>query len=282
MPDLNRDHIYCFVPSEDIGVIVLATYLKAFIDGTATIKASHHPRDSQRLGYTVGASTTLAREALEDVIKDTRDWVKEQQYDEFQDAPYSYRDSDTWQSRQKTGPTRTARNKIPLVTAPRGRKTDVDKPRTFSEVSSSTQSTTPLPIFSRDGRSQDSAGTQYTQQSSHSSRHVSGYRDESIKPSDSASQTAPSNYQRQTPRYVPNYERPTINNTQTNNSARASDKKCAGRDGRQEGDREGHGGDPAAGGPRDVPDMMAADLRPGMAYGSRGTNREDNYAGRYR
>lgn len=36
--------VYCFVPSEEIDIVVLALYIKSFIDGSATIKPSRHPR----------------------------------------------------------------------------------------------------------------------------------------------------------------------------------------------------------------------------------------------
>lgn len=35
--------VYCFVPSEEIDIVVLAIYIKSYIDGNATIKPSHHP-----------------------------------------------------------------------------------------------------------------------------------------------------------------------------------------------------------------------------------------------
>ena len=41
--DEEEQHVYCFVPGEGIDVVVLAAYLKRWIDGTATIQPSRHP-----------------------------------------------------------------------------------------------------------------------------------------------------------------------------------------------------------------------------------------------
>jgi hypothetical protein len=39
--------MYCFVPEANVDIVVLASYLKQFIDATATIRASRHPSVSQ-------------------------------------------------------------------------------------------------------------------------------------------------------------------------------------------------------------------------------------------
>jgi hypothetical protein len=93
------------VPGEDIDVVVLAAYLKRCIDGTATIQPGRHPRDRDRLGFTVGASSTLNLQALEDLISDTKKWKKEQMTREFRRDPYVYIESDTFADRRKNGPT---------------------------------------------------------------------------------------------------------------------------------------------------------------------------------
>jgi hypothetical protein len=56
----NERHVYCFVPGEGIDVVVLAAYLRRYIDGTATIKAARHPR--------VGHAASLASEMAVDLI----------------------------------------------------------------------------------------------------------------------------------------------------------------------------------------------------------------------
>jgi hypothetical protein len=99
----HRNHVYCFVPAEGIDVVVLASYLKDFVDNTATIRSSRHPTDTSRHGFTVGAVTTLSREVLEDLIGDSRDWLKEQQSEEFKGDPYSYQESDVWRARRRVG-----------------------------------------------------------------------------------------------------------------------------------------------------------------------------------
>ena len=43
----DEPHVYCYVPGEEIDVIVLATYLKKWVDGTATIRPIPHPRVSE-------------------------------------------------------------------------------------------------------------------------------------------------------------------------------------------------------------------------------------------
>ncbi|RMZ87297.1 hypothetical protein DV736_g5476, partial [Chaetothyriales sp. CBS 134916] len=104
--DREKDHVYCFVPGEGIDVFILAAYLKRWIDGTATIEPSRHPRNPDRLGFNVGASNTLSREALEDLLEDTAKWQDEQNTREFQKNPYDYIESDTFNERKRRGPTR--------------------------------------------------------------------------------------------------------------------------------------------------------------------------------
>ena len=40
----EETHVYCFVPGEGIDVVVLAAYLKRWVDGTATIQPTRHPK----------------------------------------------------------------------------------------------------------------------------------------------------------------------------------------------------------------------------------------------
>ncbi|RMZ78324.1 hypothetical protein DV738_g3955, partial [Chaetothyriales sp. CBS 135597] len=101
----DKDHVYCFVPGEGIDVVVLATYLKRWIDGTATIEPSRHPRNRDVLGFNVGASSTLSREALKDLRDDSAKWQEEQNTRDFQRSPYDYVESDTFAERKKRGPT---------------------------------------------------------------------------------------------------------------------------------------------------------------------------------
>ena len=42
--DDEDTHVYCFVPGEGIDVVVLAAYLKRWVDGTATIQPTRHPK----------------------------------------------------------------------------------------------------------------------------------------------------------------------------------------------------------------------------------------------
>ena len=113
-------HVYCFVPSENIDIACLAAYLGSFIDGTATVKASRHPTYKDPLGFTIGASTVLWREALEDLLGDTRAWRKEQNTREFKDRPYDYQVSGTWERRQKKDRLRCPRQKPKPKRKPQG------------------------------------------------------------------------------------------------------------------------------------------------------------------
>ena len=68
-------HIQCWIPASGIDLVVLATYLKEFIDDTATIKPSpnpqvvvalcvfmetNHGQNASKQGYTIGARNTLS------------------------------------------------------------------------------------------------------------------------------------------------------------------------------------------------------------------------------
>jgi hypothetical protein len=105
------------VPGEGIDIMVLAAYLRRWIDGTATLNPSRHPRYPNRIGYMVGASSTLNHEVLEDLTLDTKKWRKEQQTRGFQRNPYEYVESDTFQDRKGKG--RTVSVTTPSLTRPR-------------------------------------------------------------------------------------------------------------------------------------------------------------------
>ena len=202
--------------------MVLAAYLRSFIDGTASVKPSRHPSDKERLGFTVGASATLGREALEDLIEDTRAWDKEQNTREFEDRPYDYQDSDTWTRRKRLGctPPRTTR----IV---EGRRVPPSIP-----------------------------STQYSLHSSISSRHGPTLSDNSIAPSNSTSGTHATAYRRPAggkDRHDPSYE-PRPNNGLEKFTT--EDQKGAGRDKRSQGRGAKEGGDPYNQPTREVPEML--------------------------
>lgn len=105
--DSNEDtftHIQCWIPAANIDLVVLATYLKQFIDDTATLKSSAHPQNPSKAGYTIGARSTLSVAGCQDIILDSRAWEKEKSSRDYRKDPYSYNESDTWHNRKKRGP----------------------------------------------------------------------------------------------------------------------------------------------------------------------------------
>ena len=170
------------MPSEDIEIVALAAYLQCFIDGSATIKPSRHPRDKDRLGFIVGASSTLGREALEDLVQDSKDWGREQLSLEFRDTPYDYQDSDVWARRRKSGATSARNTEVVQPRRAPASKPGRHDPRyagTPSETASSYTSTQDTSIFSR---------------AAADSRDLSRLSKDTLAPSDSASQLYPPYY----------------------------------------------------------------------------------------
>ncbi|ETN46966.1 uncharacterized protein HMPREF1541_01156 [Cyphellophora europaea CBS 101466] len=101
--DESLTHIQCWIPAASIDLVVLAIYLKEFIDDTATIKPSPNPQDTSKQGYTIGARNTLSVSGCRDIIEDSRTWEKEKQSRDYRKDPYPYNDSDTWYNRRKKG-----------------------------------------------------------------------------------------------------------------------------------------------------------------------------------
>jgi hypothetical protein len=134
-PSSKDDHMYFFVPEKDIDIVALAAYLKRYVDATCTIKPSKHPRDRDKLGYTVGAGSTLSREGLSDVINDSLNWADERSSSAYKRDPYDYNESDTWQDRLDDGPTE-ARKTITVTRRERRRGDIVDERRTDPHTNS--------------------------------------------------------------------------------------------------------------------------------------------------
>ena len=98
-------HIQCWIPGEGIDLTVLASYLKEYIDDTATIRQSRSPQDRDKIGFTISAQATISVEGLRDLIKDSKLWAAETKSREYRRDPYPYSDSDTWIARKRSGPT---------------------------------------------------------------------------------------------------------------------------------------------------------------------------------
>ncbi|KPI43768.1 uncharacterized protein AB675_6500 [Cyphellophora attinorum] len=127
-------HIQCWVPASDIDLVVLATYLKEFIDDTATIKPAPNPQNTSKQGFLIGARNTLSVAGCRDIIEDSRNWEKEKATRSYRRDPYSFNDSDTWHSRRKNGAT-------PGHTNPRSKRKQpaTDAPDSTSRSSATTQ-----------------------------------------------------------------------------------------------------------------------------------------------
>ena len=237
-------HSYCFVPAEEIDIVVLAAYLQAFIDSSATIKPSRHPRDRDRLGFTVGAASTLGREHFEDLIKDTKDWEKEQDSRVFEDCPYNYQDSDTWAYRKRL-------RRTPPGTSARVVEGRHAKERQTGGLTTSSQPTN------------DTPSNYYTQPSNYS-RHSSIRSDDTWTPSVFSSssclpmdQNSPSSAPRSAPYPYINTGPAKRQAADENSRFNETDSKHSSRDKRSQrrGSREGEQ-DPNAGGPRPVPESL--------------------------
>ncbi|ETN37901.1 uncharacterized protein HMPREF1541_07524 [Cyphellophora europaea CBS 101466] len=98
-------HIQCWIPSANIDLTALATYLREYVDNTATIKPSQSPADATKAGYTISARKTLSVAECRDIIEDSRAWEKERQSREYRREPYSYSESDAWEDRRNKGAT---------------------------------------------------------------------------------------------------------------------------------------------------------------------------------
>jgi hypothetical protein len=92
--------------------------------------------------------------------------------DEFQEAPYDYQESDTWERRRRRGATPATKPVVVGDGRRRGGRHE-DNPATFSQLSSSTASTKQSSVFSSKDRDRD---------------QESQLSEESITPSESASQ----------------------------------------------------------------------------------------------
>lgn len=96
-------HVRCWIPALDIDLVVLAKYLKIFVDDAATIRPSKNPQNLNKVGYTIGAKTTLSVAGCRDIIFDARAWEKEKGRREYREHSYHYNYSDAWCWREKAG-----------------------------------------------------------------------------------------------------------------------------------------------------------------------------------
>lgn len=89
-----------FVPAERVSPVVLAFYLGAFLDPSATLaRSTYNGRD----GYMITAIRALNTDELKEVMEDTQDWETEQQTKEYLKRSYRFAESYTARRREKSG-----------------------------------------------------------------------------------------------------------------------------------------------------------------------------------
>jgi hypothetical protein len=96
-------HIQCWIPSSNLDLVVLATYLKEYVDSTVIIKPAYNSQNQSQAGYTIEARRTPSVAEVKDIIADSRTWEKEKSGKEFRRNPYSFEESDVWDSRKSKG-----------------------------------------------------------------------------------------------------------------------------------------------------------------------------------
>ena len=96
--------MYYWMPEKGVDETVLMAYLKEYLDDTATVRESQHPKDREVKGFTISAKATVSVEGLRDIMKDSKSWVGETESREYRRDPYPYIESDTWRARKRTGP----------------------------------------------------------------------------------------------------------------------------------------------------------------------------------
>jgi hypothetical protein len=171
-------HIQCWIPSSNLDLVVLATYLKEYVDSTAIIKPSYNPQNRAQPGYTIDSKRTPSVAEVRDIIADSRSWETEKSGKEFRRNPYSFEESDVWDSRKSKGASapatttssRRRRARSPTdafsSTAPQPvrRQSDRDNsPAPEATRSTAAWATTAQPTVSR-YQAPDKAVAQYSQQ----------------------------------------------------------------------------------------------------------------------
>jgi hypothetical protein len=111
--DDHISHIEFWIPSARVDLVVLAAYLKSFVDDTATIRSATNPQDRRKQGYIIGARRTLNVAQLQDIVRDSQAWSREMTSAEYKDHPYSFGESDVAQTRKEQGATAMTRRQHP-------------------------------------------------------------------------------------------------------------------------------------------------------------------------
>lgn len=141
-----------WLPAAKVERVVLVTYLVAFVDDAASIRASSN-QDDGRLGYIITTENALNEAHIQQIMEDSREWQNETLSSGYLENPYPFGASRAWATRKRT---RAARRVLSSRPYRQGRRSPSPDSRTLLRDSGPSDMTTRTSGGTSDGKPETS------------------------------------------------------------------------------------------------------------------------------